>query len=76
MSPDEVSELLEYSDIIKKRLTKNVNTIQAQLANCRLMGQESEAYIGINTIKKLIDDLDNTGKGYKEFINKKDKKEK
>ena len=72
-TPQEVSELLEYSDVMKKWLKKNINSIQSQLALCQLQGKEQEAYISINTIKKLIEDLDNTAKMYKEFINKAEK---
>ena len=72
-TPQEVSELLEYSDVMKKWLKKNINSIQSQLALCQLQGKEHEAYISINTIKKLIEDLDNTAKMYKEFINKAEK---
>lgn len=69
----EVSELLEYWDVIRKWLKKNINSIQAQLALCQLQWKEQEAYTSINTIKKLIEDLDNTEKMYKEFINKTEK---
>ena len=69
-TPQEVSELLEYSDVMKKWLKKNINSIQTQLALCQLQGKEQEAYISINTIKKLIEDLDNTEKVYREFMDK------
>ena len=36
MTPQDISELLEYSDVVKKWLQKNVNAIQAQLALCQL----------------------------------------
>lgn len=72
-TPQEVSELLEYWDVIKKWLKKNINSIQTQLALCQLQGKEQEAYISINTIKKLIEDIDNTEKTYREFINKTEK---
>lgn len=72
-TPWEVSELIEYWDVVRKWLKKNINSIQSQLALCQLQGKEQEAYISINTIKKLIEDLDNTEKTYKEFINKKEK---
>jgi hypothetical protein len=61
---------LEYSDVVKKWLKKNINSIQSQLALCQVQWKEQEAYISINTIKKLIEDLDNTEKIYREFINK------
>ncbi len=70
----EVSELLEYSDVIKKWLKKNINSIQAQLARCELQWKESEAYQSIQTIKKLIEDLDKTEIMYQEFINKQEKR--
>lgn len=70
LTPQEVSELLEYSDVVKKWLKKNINVVQSQLALCQLQGKESEAYISINTIKKLLEDLDNTEKLYREFMNK------
>ena len=70
----EVSELLEYSDVIKKWLKKNINSIQTQLAMCQLQWKESEAYQSIQTIKKLIEDLDKTEIMYKEFINKQEEK--
>lgn len=73
LTPQEVSELLEYSDVIKKWLKKNINVVQSQLALCQLQGKEQEAYISINTIKKLLEDLDNTEKIYREFINKTEK---
>lgn len=69
-TPQEVSELLEYSDVVKKWLKKNINSIQSQLALCQLQGKEQEAYTSINTIKKLLEDLDNTEKLYREFMNK------
>lgn len=72
-TPQEVSELLEYWDVIKKWLKKNINSIQTQLALCQLQGKEQEAYTSINTIKKLIEDIDNTEKTYREFINKTEK---
>lgn len=72
-TPKEVSELLEYWDVIKKWLKKNINSIQTQLALCQLQGKEQEAYTSINTIKKLIEDIDNTEKTYREFINKTEK---
>lgn len=70
MSPAEISELLEYSDVVKKWLQKNVNAIQAQLALCQLQGREQEAYTSINTIKKLIEDLDKTADNYQTFVTK------
>lgn len=70
MTPLEISELLEYSDVIKKWLQKNVNSIQAQLALCQLQGKEQEAYTSINTIKKLIEDLDKTADNYQAFVTK------
>lgn len=70
MTPLEISELLEYSDVIKKWLQKNVNSIQAQLALCQLQGKEQEAYNSINTIKKLIEDLDKTADNYQAFVTK------
>jgi hypothetical protein len=70
LTPQEVSELLEYSDVVKKWLKKNINVVQSQLALCQLQGKEQEAYISINTIKKLLEDLDNTEKLYREFMNK------
>ena len=66
----EISELLEYSDVVKKWLQKNVNSIQAQLALCQLQGREQEAYTSINTIKKLIEDLDKTAENYQAFVTK------
>jgi len=72
-TPQEVSELLEYSDVVKKWLKKNINSIQTQLALCSLQWKEQEAYISINTIKKLIEDLDNTEKIYRQFINNQEK---
>lgn len=70
MTPWEISELLEYSDVVKKWLQKNVNSIQAQLALCQLQGKEQEAYTSINTIKKLIEDLDKTADNYQAFVTK------
>jgi hypothetical protein len=37
---------------------------------CQLQGQEQEAYTSINTIKKLIEDLDKTADNYQAFITK------
>lgn len=70
MSAWEVSELLEYSDVIKKWLKKNINRIQTKLALCELQGKENEAYISISTIKDLIKSLEETEKSYQEFLNK------
>ena len=70
MSAGEVGELVEYSDVIIKWLKKNINRIQTKLALCECQWREEEAYISINTIKKLIEDLDNTEKTYKEFLNR------
>lgn len=69
MSAWEVSELVEYNDVIIKWLKKNINRIQTKLALCELQGKEQEAYISINTIKELIKSLEETEKTYKEFIN-------
>ena len=69
MSAWEVSELVEYNDVIIKWLKKNINRIQTKLALCELQGKEEEAYISINTIKELIKSLEETEKTYKEFIN-------
>ena len=74
MTPADISELLEYSDVVKKWLQKNVNSIQAQLALCQLQGQEKEAYTSINTIKKLIEDLDKTAEHYQDFVTKQEGK--
>ena len=74
MTPQDISELMEYSDVVKKWLQKNVSSIQAQLALCQLQGKENEAYISINTIKKLIEDLDKTADNYQAFITKQEKK--
>ena len=68
MTSSEVSELIEYSDVVIKRLKKNINRIQSQLALCQLQGKEQEAYTSISTISKLIDDLNETQKSYKRFI--------
>ena len=68
MTSNDVSELLEYSDVIEKWLKKNINRIQSQLALCQLQWREQEAYISINTIKKLIEDLKNTEKNYRDFL--------
>lgn len=70
MTPGDISELLEYSDVVKKWLQKNVNAIQAQLALCQLQWREQEAYTSINTIKKLIEDLDKTAEHYQDFVTK------
>ena len=69
MSAWEVSELVEYNDVIIKWLKKNINRIQTKLALCELQGKEEEAYISINTIKELIQSLEETEKAYKEFLN-------
>lgn len=69
MSAWEVSELVEYNDVIIKWLKKNINRIQTKLALCELQGKEEEAYISINTIKELIKSLEETEKTYKEFLN-------
>lgn len=70
MSAWEVSELLEYSDIIIKWLKKNINRIQTKLALCELQGRENEAYISIDTIKNLIKSLEETEKTYQDFLNR------
>lgn len=70
MSAWEVSELVEYSDVITKWLKKNINRIQTKLALCELQGKENEAYISIQTITDLIKWLEETGKTYREFLNK------
>lgn len=70
MTPQDISELLEYSDVVKKWLQKNVNAIQAQLALCQLQWREQEAYTSINTIKRLIEDLDKTAEHYQDFVTK------
>ena len=70
MSAWEVSELVEYNDVIIKWLKKNINRIQTKLALCELQGKEEEAYISINTIKELIKSLEETEKTYKEFLNR------
>lgn len=70
MSAWEVSELVEYSDVIIKWLKKNINRIQTKLALCELQGKENEAYISIQTITDLIKWLEETGKTYREFLNK------
>ena len=68
MSIEDVSELLEYRDVIEKWLKKNINRIQSQLAMCNLQGKENEAYISINCIKKLIEDLGNTSDAYRKYV--------
>ena len=68
MSIEDVSELLEYRDVIEKWLKKNINRIQSQLAMCNLQGRENEAYISINCIKKLIEDLGNTSDAYRKYV--------
>lgn len=68
MTIEEVSELLEYRDVIEKWLKKNINRIQSQLAMCNLQGKENEAYISINCIKKLIEDLGNTSDAYRKYV--------
>ena len=73
MSAQEVSELLEYSDVMIKWLKKNINRIQSQLAMCSLQGREQEAYISINCIKKLIEDLENTSVAYKKYVDEVEK---
>lgn len=70
MTPQDISELLEYSDVIKKWLQKNVSAIQAQLALCQLQWREQEAYTSINTIKRLIEDLEKTAEHYQDFVTK------
>lgn len=70
MSAGEVSELLEYSDVIIKWLKKNINRIQTKLALCELQGKENEAYVSINTIKELIKSLEETEKSYQDFLNR------
>ena len=70
MSAGEVSELLEYSDVIIKWLKKNINRIQTKLALCELQGKENEAYVSINTIKELIKSLEETEKTYQDFLNR------
>lgn len=73
MSAQEVSELMEYSDIVEKWLKKNINRIQCQLASCNLQGREQEAYTSINCIKKLIEDLHNTEDAYMKYVNEVEK---
>ena len=73
MSAQDVSELLEYSDVMIKWLKKNINMIQTKLALCELQGRENEAYISINCIKKLIEDLGNTSNAYKKYIDEVEK---
>lgn len=70
MSAGDVSELLEYSDVVIKWLKKNINRIQTKLALCELQGKENEAYISINTIKDLIKSLEETEKSYQDFLNR------
>lgn len=67
MTPWEVEELLEYSDVFKKYLTKKINEIQAQLWLCTLQGKEWLAYQSIATLKWVIEWLDKTAETYKEF---------
>lgn len=73
MSANDVSELLEYSDVVVKRLKKNINRIQAQLARCELQWREQEAYISINCIKRLIEDLESTEKAYEKYVDEAEK---
>lgn len=70
MSPAEVEDVITYSDVFKKYLTKKINEVQAQLGNCTLQGKEATAYAHIACIKGLIDWLDKTQEAYKEFKNK------
>ena len=70
MSAWEVSELVEYNDVIIKWLKKNINRIQTKLALCELQGKENEAYVSINTIKELIKSLEETEKTYQDFLNR------
>lgn len=70
LSAGEVGELVEYSDVIIKWLKKNINRIQTKLALCECQGQENEAYIGIKTIKELIQSLEETEKTYRDFLNR------
>ena len=80
MSPQDVSELLEHSDVMIKWLKKNINNIRGQLALCQLQWREQEAYTSINCIKKLIADLEWTEEAYKKYVDElerlKDEKEK
>ena len=73
MSAKEVGELMEYSDVIEKWLKKNINRIQSQLAMCNLQGREQEAYISINCIKRLIEDLRNTEEAYMKYVDEVEK---
>lgn len=73
MTASDVWELLEYSDVVIKWLKKNINRIQCQLALCQLQGKEQDAYISINCIKKLIEDLENTDKAYKKYVDEVEK---
>ena len=74
LTPWEVSELLEYSDVIEKWLKKNVNRIQSGLALCKYQGKENEAYINISCIKYLLEDLKKMEENYREFINRQEEK--
>lgn len=73
MSVKDVSELIEYSDVIEKWLKKNINRIQSQLARCELQGREQEAYTSINCIKRLIEDLGNTEDAYRKYVDEVEK---
>ena len=73
MSAKDVSELMEYSDVVEKWLKKNINRIQSQLARCELQWREQEAYISINCIKRLIEDLRNTEDAYMKYVNEVEK---
>lgn len=73
MTVQEVSELMEYSDVVEKWLKKNINRIQSQLAMCNLQWREQEAYISINCIKRLIEDLHNTENAYQKYVDEVEK---
>lgn len=73
MVPQEVSELLEHSEVMIKWLKKNINNIRWQLALCQLQWKEQEAYISINCITKLIADLEETEDAYRKYVDELEK---
>jgi len=70
----DIEDLLEYQDVFLKFLTKSQHTLTSQLWMWELKQQESYAYIWIEIIEKLKENLKKLENTYKQFKEDKEKK--
>ena len=75
LSHEELEHIIEHRWVFQKYIDVLIADIRINLANMQMKGNEQVAYIAIEIMEKMKNDMDNSVENFKKMIEKKKLKE-